>query len=465
MTRFPKKALISALIFCLSLSMANAMQIYTVRSGDYLNKVANKFPISGVSKGNYIIAIKGINYEELPKILKNVIIVGQKIALPQTKKEVDDGIEMYNSYTGGTEPLITKNTTTTKTPLTNALAINRDKNLGDMSGLNNIHQATIQKPTTIEKKTQSVVPTPATIAPKEVHKTITDSPKLAQVPQIITPQTLTNQNSDIKTSKIKTHLIDIDSQNTSQDQVVDEDSDSITIFSFIIFIFKVIIYIAILIGLIIFIIRQANLYGQKATALKSKKRRDHLISRISPVLSSDDINSIPSTFTQGIMDLDTDSKLEEVNADTIVDSDKNTDKIVLKATNSKIDEYHDEIENNIEKKSDISQYDSQNIENNVEFKEEQDKPELIHLGQIFELIDHYIENEKYIEAKFMLEDNLSIEPRNVELRIKLLEIYSIMDDEISFEGERTYLRTKNLLGYLDPRWSRVDDLHRKYFYK
>ncbi|GGG06655.1 MULTISPECIES: type IV pilus assembly protein FimV [Cysteiniphilum] len=73
-----------------------AITTYTVKSGDSLWRIASKYSISGIPNKDMIAAIKGINAKENPSINDNVVNVNQKLLIPSTKAELEDGLKLYN---------------------------------------------------------------------------------------------------------------------------------------------------------------------------------------------------------------------------------------------------------------------------------------------------------------------------------------------------------------------------------
>lgn len=73
-----------------------AITTYTVKSGDSLWRIASKHSISGVPNKDMIAAIKGINAKENPSVNDNIVNVNQKLLIPSTKAELDDGLKLYN---------------------------------------------------------------------------------------------------------------------------------------------------------------------------------------------------------------------------------------------------------------------------------------------------------------------------------------------------------------------------------
>ena len=74
-----------------------AMDIYTVQPNDYLYKISKTHSVTGINISQLTDSIKGINKSEIPGIVDNRIKVGDKIAIPTTKDEVEDGLTMAHN--------------------------------------------------------------------------------------------------------------------------------------------------------------------------------------------------------------------------------------------------------------------------------------------------------------------------------------------------------------------------------
>ncbi len=73
-----------------------------------------------------------------------------------------------------------------------------------------------------------------------------------------------------------------------------------------------------------------------------------------------------------------------------------------------------------------------------------------------------LEEGSILDAKKCLQTTLDNYPENIDVRIKLLEVYGTENDEISFNSERDYL-SAHLLAHDDPRWEEIDQIHRQAF--
>ncbi|MDA7742415.1 LysM peptidoglycan-binding domain-containing protein [Francisellaceae bacterium] len=74
-----------------------------------------------------------------------------------------------------------------------------------------------------------------------------------------------------------------------------------------------------------------------------------------------------------------------------------------------------------------------------------------------------LEEGSILDAKNCLQVTLDNYPENIDVRIKLLEVYGAENDEISFNSERDYL-SAHLLAHDDPRWEEIDQIHRHSFF-
>lgn len=72
-----------------------AITTYTVKSGDSLWRIANKHAITGIPNKDMVEAIKGINSKENPSINDDVVNIKQKLLIPSTRAEIDDGLKLY----------------------------------------------------------------------------------------------------------------------------------------------------------------------------------------------------------------------------------------------------------------------------------------------------------------------------------------------------------------------------------
>ena len=89
--------LLSILFLFLSVNSAISMQSYKVKKGDTLWKIAREHQIKTITVPDIVLAIKGINVKESPSIVDAIIKPEVYIGIPSNKKEVKEGIELYNT--------------------------------------------------------------------------------------------------------------------------------------------------------------------------------------------------------------------------------------------------------------------------------------------------------------------------------------------------------------------------------
>ncbi|WP_119343025.1 type IV pilus assembly protein FimV [Facilibium subflavum] len=155
------KALLLFILFGASVSVF-AITTYTVKPGDSLWKIASKNPIKNISNKDMVVAIKGINAKENPSINDNIININQKLLIPTTQAEVDDGLKLYRlRHTQYLKPQpataptqTTKTVTKTSTPATNTSSNTVKENTSPNAPL-----------TDISNNNESVIPASGTIVP------------------------------------------------------------------------------------------------------------------------------------------------------------------------------------------------------------------------------------------------------------------------------------------------------------
>ena len=149
----------------ITLQPVYSMEIYTVKPGDYLFKIAKSNTVSGVSVGELTDAIKGINKSEVPGIVDNRIQVGNKLAIPTTKDEVEDGLTLSrNSMLQGSynQQADTPKESTLSSPSTAG-----NTRLGDQEMISN------QTETKVAQKGISQETIPSMIPEEDSHHVIT----------------------------------------------------------------------------------------------------------------------------------------------------------------------------------------------------------------------------------------------------------------------------------------------------
>ena len=437
----------------IALQPVYSMEIYTVKPGDYLFKIAKANTISGVSTGELTDAIKGINKSEVPGIVDNRIQVGNKLAIPTTKDEVEDGLTLSrNSMMGGSynqQPDAPKETAS------NVSSSAKSTKLGD--------QAMISSKSNAETSKKS--------QPSSISETIP-----SMIPEEDNAHVITYKN-DLNSQ--------IDEDNVQENESYDSDSNESSsaggIFGKLI---KFIFSLVILVGLFIAAKRVwDNRSSKKAEEqeLISKKKRDHLMSRISPVVSDTGFYQSAEEGPQEAFDFfaskNNTAQAKPQNNDS-EDYDEN-DLIGGEATQEQNDltESHDsdeeELGNHGEKSvatktekgmvfETVSSDKLTSTENDVE-EIDTDAYEENEMEYIEELIEQYLDSEKYIEASITIQDALEKNQNDVNLRYMLLEVYARAGDEIAFEGEVHFIKSKNIVSMFDPLHQKIAKLRDKYF--
>ncbi|WP_150467885.1 LysM peptidoglycan-binding domain-containing protein [Francisella sp. SYW-9] len=430
-----------------AIQSAFSMEIYTVKSGDYLYKIAKTHSVKGISNSELTDAIKGINKSEIPGIVDNRIKIGDKLAIPTTKGEVEDGLTLVrNQMIQGSYGQTEKDSTPTPAPSTTT------RKLGD----------------------NSMLPSKEKEAPSMQNTSVPNTISQDKIPVLIpgSENSLKNTNTSQTYSSNLNSSIDA----SSISETASSDSSDSSGGSFLSSLFKLIVYIVIL-GVLFFIAKKywegRSSKKELELEIQGKKKRDHLMSRISPVVSDNDFYKSENSHKptpqeefdffaneqesnqQDTLDLDdTDTNFEEKSNDVGVEnlensfhSQKNvaikTDKGVVFETSC-----DDVIISNDD--SEVEEIDSQ----------EQEEQELQYID---ELIEQYLESEKYLEASITIQDALEKNPNNVDLRYKLLEVYAQAGDEIAFEGEVHFIKSKNIVSMFDPLHQKIAKLRDKYF--
>ena len=438
----------------LALQPVYSMEIYTVKPGDYLFKIAKSNTVSGVSVGELTDAIKGINKSEVPGIVDNRIQVGNKLAIPTTKDEVEDGLTLSrNSMMQGSYD---QQADTPKESTSSKFTTVKNTQLGD--------QAMISS--------NSVDETSKKAQPSSISETI---------PSMIPDEDNTNAN-------VITYENDLDSQidesnvqeNESYDSASSESSSMGSIFGKLIkFIFSLII----LVGLFIAAKKvwdNRNSKKAQEQEIIAKKKRDHLMSRISPVVSDTGFYKSANEGPQEAFDFfATRNNMAQPNSRNSIDEshsvNEDTDgEEAAKEQNDLADLYHNKgLGNHSEKNVAIktekgmvfetaSSDKFTSVDNTVE-EIDTDVYEENEMEYIEELIEQYLESEKYIEASITIQDSLEKDQNNVNLRYMLLEVYARAGDEIAFEGEVHFIKSKNIVSMFDPLHQKIAKLRDKYF--
>lgn len=444
-----------------------SMEIYTVKSGDYLYKIAKSHTVNGISTGELTDSIKGINKSEVPGIVDNRIKIGDKLAIPTTKDEVEDGLTLVrNEMVQGTYNA--SNVSQTPKVIGNNNSSTADSsNLGDQAMVYNRSAATQSTQTTSSQNT---------------------------VPNMM-------PNDD---AKVVTYGSDLDSKINNQDiqeTQSNDGSESSSIFSKLA---KFIFVIIILLGLFIFGKRfwdSRNSKKEQELEVLSKKRRDHLMSRISPVVSdsdfykADDSHQGPQEAFDFSAPLDG-SRHSKVAAENIKDKDLE-EKVNLESDINDLINTSENKTNEIaelvstgDKPEDDRAEESITVPQNAKstavktskgmvfetasddsFKKTDDLVEEIdseiyeedEMRYVEELVEQYLDGEKYMEASITVQDSLEKSPNNINLRFMLLEVYARAGDEIAFDGEVHLIKSKNIVSMFDPLHQKIAKLKDKYF--
>ncbi|AHH46920.1 peptidoglycan-binding protein [Francisella tularensis subsp. holarctica PHIT-FT049] len=415
-----------------------SMEIYTVKSNDYLYKIAKNHAVTGVSISELTDAIKGINKSEIPGIIDNRIRIGDKLAIPTTKAEVEDGLTLMRNQIIQSSYQQPSSDTTSQQPSTPAA------NLGDNTAAANDADDSSTPSVVSQDKIPVLIPTDDNSTP-ETYKSNLD----------------TQINSD-----------NIQETASYEQQPTQSSSTWGSLFRFIIYV--IILAVVVVVGKRFWETRNSK--KEQELELISKKKRDHLMSRISPVVSdnefyrSDKVNNSPQeefdffgaakSSRSEVTTVDEEIQSQQESEDTFeqpaqneedlfAQRDKNiivkTEKGVVFETNT-----DDTLVNSIADETKVEEIDSQ----------QQAEQELQYIN---ELIEQFLDSEKYVEASITIQDSLEKDPNNIDLRYKLLEVYARAGDEIAFEGEVHFIKSKNIVSMFDPLHQKIAKLRDKYF--
>lgn len=421
---------------------AFSMEIYTVKSGDYLYKIAKTHSVSGISNSELTDAIKGINKSEIPGIVDNRIQVGDKLAIPTTKGEVEDGLTLVrNQMIQGSYNQPNDNSSTTSSISNN----NSKTRLGDKSMISSSNEISAPENNAVS---QDKIPV---LIPGESSSVNND-----------VPQTYGNNlNSGIDSNSI----------NETASSNGNENSGSFlgSLFNFIV--------LMVILGVGGFFFRKYLLErsSKKEQELEiiSKRKRDHLMSRISPVVSDNDFYKSDNSDQQTPQEeFDFFANNEEAISEDHLELDQQ--ELNIKEESKDLDtnslESSFQSQKNIAIKTEkgvVFETSSDDViinsdDNEVEEINSQDQAEQ-ELQYIDELIEQYLDSEKYLEASITIQDALEKNPNNIDLRYKLLEVYAQAGDEIAFEGEVHFIKSKNIVSMFDPLHQKIAKLRDKYF--
>ncbi|AEE88017.1 LysM domain membrane protein [Francisella cf. novicida Fx1] len=415
-----------------------SMEIYTVKSNDYLYKIAKNHAVTGVSISELTDAIKGINKSEIPGIIDNRIRIGDKLAIPTTKAEVEDGLTLMRNQIIQSSYQQPSSDTTSQQPSTPAA------NLGDNTAAANDADDSSTPSVVSQDKIPVLIPTDDNSTP-ETYKSNLD----------------TQINSD-----------NIQETASYEQQPTQSSSTWGSLFRFIIYV--IILAAVVVVGKRFWETRNSK--KEQELELISKKKRDHLMSRISPVVSdnefyrSDKVNNSPQeefdffgaakSSRSEVTTVDEEIQSQQESEDTFeqpaqneedlfAQRDKNiivkTEKGVVFETNT-----DDTLVNSAADETKVEEIDSQ----------QQAEQELQYIN---ELTEQFLDSEKYVEASITIQDSLEKDPNNIDLRYKLLEVYARAGDEIAFEGEVHFIKSKNIVSMFDPLHQKIAKLRDKYF--
>ncbi len=352
------------LLFLFPILPAFALTTYTVKSGDSLWRIASKHGILGTPNKDMIQAIKGINSKENPSINDDIININQKLLIPTTKQEVEDGVKLYTLrhtlYLNQNNPASTLEQALSLTETSFTLA-------------NKKQQSTIS----IKQSDSTLYSLPEnSIVNTNNNQINTSQHSNSTIEGIVITPAITNTNVDHnKDSRLNTENTNINihtKAKTDYNQWL----------------------IIILIVIVIFLIWQRRL-KRKATFAQHDTRvmKDQFYAKTSD----------PTKDKEG----------------AVINKQSETERISKKASK-------DEIKKLLQKANEL------------------------------------LEAQDIAHAKTILQEALNSEPKNLDIRIKILAIYGADGDEISFNSERDYLAS-NLLPYDDKRWKDIDTLYKKYF--
>jgi Tfp pilus assembly protein FimV len=422
---------------------AFSMEIYTVKSNDYLYKIAKNHSISGISTSEMTDAIRGINKSEIPGIIDNRIKIGDKLAIPTTKGEVEDGLTLTrNQMIHGSYDQTTNDSSDTSPSTT----VERPS-LSNSSASSDLDNSSLNQPSVISQD---------------------------KVPSLIPGEDNAPQ----------TYQSDLNSQISSDNIQETESSDAQSSGSFFGSLFKLVFYILILAVIFFFAKRfwdSRNSKKELKLEIISKKKRDHLMSRISPVVSDNDFYR-PDRANNGpqeefdFFDNAGGFGASESQKNIIKEQD-DYDDIANGRLNDPLD---NDFEHNLYKEQDKSVavktekgvvFETNTDETLVSSSDEQELVQEIdsqqqieqELQYINELVEQFMESEKYVEASITIQDSLEKNPNNIDLRYKLLEVYAKAGDEIAFEGEVHFIKSKNIVSMFDPLHQKIAKLRDKYF--
>lgn len=317
-------------------SLTFAMTTYTVQRGDSLWSVASKNQISGVNNAMMINAIKGINASESPGIMDANIRVGQRLAIPTSRSEVQDGLKLYDARMNPFAAATPAPATTTTAPTSST-----------------------------GSTTSTTTATPSTTA---VTQTTSDTPDTATVPDAIEP--LSSSHLDAETITPVGNA----SESSNSNWFING------------------LWIVLFVGITVYIARRRK--------LKRKNAQDNgatYITKVAPTVTTYE------SQTFNVNPLDSVTQAEP-------------------------------------------------------------KPEMISAEELLQEVEAHILENDTAQAKFLLQQAINYKMRDLAIYIKLLEVYAIEGDIISFNSQRDYLLA-NVIPYDHPAWRDIDRIYNQYLSK
>ncbi len=407
-------------------SSAFSMNIYTVKSNDYLYKIAKNNPVSGVSISELTDAIKGINKSEIPGIVSNRIGVGDKLALPTNKDEVEDGLMLARGQSVTSKPSVETVAEVEEIPA----IIDNGNDLGDRSMM-------------VQQVSARNVEQPASIQPQQTSS-------ISDVPDTIYPVSHENNSAVSYQQSFENQI----HETKGQSEKIETEEGTISLLTLLLSL--------IVIAVVGFFGKKhwdrRSLRKEEEMEVISKKRRDHLMSRISPVVSDASYYRPKYETVEEVVEKDVEENIESF-------FEESTDKKLQDIEVSDVE--YGEINKNVKVETDrgVVFETVQDVQNTVEELDEleEDDFEEQDLEFVFELVEQYLESEKFEEARFTILDSVDKYPSNVELRYLLLQLYALSNDEIAFNGEVHAIKSKNIVSMFDPLHQKIAKLKDKYF--
>lgn len=114
----------------------------------------------------------------------------------------------------------------------------------------------------------------------------------------------------------------------------------------------------------------------------------------------------------------------------------------------------------------VTSYDSKtfNINPLDSAPQAEEKPAMISSEELLKQVEGHILENDTAQAKFLLQQAINYKMRDLPIYIKLLEVYAIEGDIISFNSQRDYLLA-NVIPYDDTAWREIDRIYNQYLSK